>query len=95
MSLLEGFEAVRLIKVGPSLRERLERKIAGVHHREVVARLRRFREGIERDMEPEPWTALEAPMVVMLADLCDGLGLDYREKAMVLGAEGVLTMNYR
>jgi hypothetical protein len=92
MSLLRGFEAVRLVKVGPSLRERLERRIATVHHRAVVGRLRRFRERIERDMEPEPWTALEAPMVIMLADLCDGLGLDEKEKATVLGAEGVLTI---
>jgi hypothetical protein len=92
MSLLEGFEAVRLVKVGPSLRERLERRIAAVHHRAVVGRLRRFREGLERDTEPEPWTALEASMGLMLADLCDVLGLDEREKATVLGVQGVLTM---
>ena len=93
MGLLDGFEAVRVVKVGPSLRERLERRIAAVHHKAVVRRLKRFREGLERDMRPEPWTALEAPTVMMLADLCDVLGLDEREKATVLGAEGVLTMD--
>ena len=93
MSLLEGFEAMRLVKTSPSLRERLERRIAVVNHRAVVGRLHRFREGIERDMQPEPWTNLEAPMLVMLADLCDALGLDEREKATVLGAEGVLALS--
>ncbi len=41
----------------------------------LIARLRRFREHLERDMDPEPWTALEAPMVLLMSDLCDGLGL--------------------
>lgn len=92
MSLLEGFEAMRLVKVGPSLRERVERWIAAVHHRVVVARLRRFREGLERDMHPEPLAALEAPMLLILADVCDALGLDERERDTVLGAEGVLAL---
>jgi hypothetical protein len=92
MSLFQGFKTMQLIKVGPSLRERLERRIAIVHHKAMVGRLRRFREGLERDMRPEPWTALTAPMAMMLADLCDVLGLDERERATVLGADGVLTM---
>ena len=92
MSLLQCFETIRLVKVGPSLRERLERRIAAVHHQAVIDRLRRFREGLERDMVPEAWTALEAPMVLLLADLCDGLGLDEGERAGVMGAEGVLAL---
>jgi hypothetical protein len=54
MSLFEGFETMRLVKTGPSLRERLERRIAAVHRNAVVARLRHFRQQLERDMEPEP-----------------------------------------
>ena len=92
MSLFEGFDTMRLVKVGPSLRERVERRIAAAHHEAVVVRLRRFREQLERDMEPEPLAALEAPLVLILADLCDALGLDEAERAQVLGAEGVMAL---
>jgi len=88
MSLLEGFEEMRLVKVGPSLKERLERWIAERHHRAVVRRLQSLREGVEREMEPESWTALEAPMVLLLADVCDALSLNEAERAIVLGQEG-------
>jgi hypothetical protein len=93
MSLFEGFDKLRLVKVGPSLRERLERRIAGVHRKTVIARLRRFREGLEREMRPESWLDLEAPLVVILADLCDALGLDEGERARVLGYNGVLALS--
>ena len=73
MSLLQGFETMRLVKVGPSLKERLERWIAQQHLEAVIDRLRCLREGLESDMKPEPWTALEAPMVLLLADVCDAL----------------------
>ena len=76
------------MKTGPSLRERLERWIAAAHHDAVIGRLRRFREQLEREVELEPWTALEAPMVLILSDVCDVLGLDENERAIVLGAEG-------
>lgn len=92
MSLLDGFNKMQLVKIGPSLMERIERWIAAVHHKAVVSRLRRFREGLERDMEPEPRTVLDAPMPLIIADLCDALGLDERERATVLGAEGVLAL---
>jgi hypothetical protein len=92
MSLLQGFETMRLVKVGPSLRERLERRVVAVHHNAVVVRLRRFRERLERDMAPEPWTALEAPMVLLLSDICDALGLTEEEQTTVLGQEGVRTL---
>lgn len=92
MSLFEGFGTMRLVKVGPSLRERLERWVAEVHHKGVIARLRHFREQLERDMAPEPWMALEAPMVLLLSDLCDALGLNEGERAGVLGVEGVLAL---
>ena len=88
MSLLEGFETMRLVKVGPSLKERLGRWIAKQHHKAVIDRLRSLREGVERDMQPEPWTALEAPMVLLLADVCNALGLTEGERAIVLGQEG-------
>ena len=83
MSLLEGFETMRLVKVGPSLKERLGRWIAKQHHKAVIDRLRSLREGVERDMQPESWTALEAPMVLLLADVCDALSLDEAERAQL------------
>jgi hypothetical protein len=93
MSLLQGFETMRLVKVGPSLRERMERWIAARHHEAVIARLRSFREGLERDMEPEGWLNLEAPMALILSDLCGALGLTEGEMATVLGAEAVLALS--
>lgn len=92
MSLLEGFNKMALVKVGPRLRERLERRIAGAHHKAMVGRLRDFRQGLERDMQPEPWTALDAPMVMLLGDVCDALGLNEGERAWVLGCEGALAL---
>jgi hypothetical protein len=80
-SLFEGFSTIRLVKVGPNWRERLERRIAVVHHNAVVARLGRFRRRLEHDMEPEPWTALEAPMPLLLFDVCDALRLNEEERA--------------
>jgi predicted HTH transcriptional regulator len=79
---------MQLVKVGPSWRERAEQFVARQHHHAVVNRLRRFREGLEAGMEPEPWTTIEAPAVTFLADICDALHLTANEKAEVLGAEG-------
>ena len=93
MSLLQGFETMRLVKVGPSLRERLERWIAGQYLKVIVARLRCFRERMERDMEPDSWTDLEAPMTILLADVCDALALTKFEKEIVLGQEGLQTLD--
>ena len=92
MSLFEGFNTRRLVKVSPSLLEQLERWGAAVHHKAVITRLRRFREQLERDMAPGPWLALDAPMVLLLSDLCDALGLSEQERARVLGCEGVLAL---
>jgi len=92
MSLLQGFETMHLVKVGPSLGERLERWVAARHHQAVIDRLRRFREGLEPEMESEPWTHLEAPMVLLLSDVCRALGLDEKEQAIVLGDEGMLAL---
>jgi hypothetical protein len=88
MSAVKRLDTMRLVKTGPSLRERLERWIAGQHHKAVITRLRRFREQLERDMQPEPWTALEAPMVLLLSDVCDALSLNEDERATVLGQKG-------
>jgi len=79
---------MQLVKVGPSLRERAEHFVAGQHHHAVVTRLRRFREVLEAEMTPEPWTALEASAVTLLADICDVLYLTPAEKAKVLGSVG-------
>jgi len=89
MSVFEGFETMRLVRTGPNLRQTAERHIAAIHHRAILTRLRQFREQLERDMAPEPWTVLEAPMVLLLADVCDALGLTEEEQADILGPEGV------
>jgi len=92
MSLFEGFTKIRLVKGGPGWREKVERWAAGAHHKVVVNCLCRFRRQLERDMRPESWLDLEAPLVVILADLCNGLGLNEGERAGVLGTEGVLAL---
>ena len=88
MSISQSLSKMRVVKAGPSLRERLERLIAGRHHKAVVTRLRRFRQELQNDMEPEPWTALEAPMVLLLSDVCEALTLTRDERAAILGQEG-------
>ena len=69
---------------GPSLREQL----GSTRHNKVVRQLRHFVENLERDMHPEPWTNLSGPMVLVLADVCDALGLSDDERAVVLGVAG-------
>jgi hypothetical protein len=77
------------VKTGPSLRQRIEWRIAGWHRRVVIARLKHFRQQMECDMQPDSWTELEAPMVLLFSDICDTLGLIEEEKVDVLGSEGV------
>jgi hypothetical protein len=95
MSLLQGFETMRLVKTGPNLRQRLEWWVAKTHRKVTIARLRHFRQQMEQDMQPDSWTELEAPMVLLFSDVCDTLGLTEEEKVDVLGMEGVsaLTAN--
>ena len=88
MSLLQSFDKIQLVKVGPSLRERLERVATANYRLLTIARLRRYRRTVEQEMEPEPWTALEAPVVLTLAEICGALGLSERERTRVLGTEG-------
>jgi predicted HTH transcriptional regulator len=88
MSSLLQIDKMRLIKVGPSLKERIERRIASAHHRVMVDRLQRFREQLEREMVPRPWTDLETTAVAILYDVCHALELNEEERLMVLGQEG-------
>jgi len=81
MSHFALINAMRLERVGPSLRERIARKW-------LVARLVDFRERLAREMDPEPWTALEAPAPAFLDDLCAALGLSEDERKEVLGLLG-------
>lgn len=94
MSKFEGFETMRLVKVGPNLHEWLERWIAAAHHEAVISRLRCFREGLEHDMAPEQWTVLRCPAVLLLSDVCDALGLLEEEKASILGLEGMVALQW-
>jgi hypothetical protein len=66
--------------------------VGAQHHKAVIARLRRFREGLEGDAEPERWTLLEGPAVLLLADVCDALALTEEEQAEVLGQDGERTL---
>lgn len=92
MSLLESFDKMQLVKTGPSLSERLERRIAAAHQKIIVHRLRVFRKQLEVDMEPEPWTLLKCPAVLLLSDICDALELLESEKEDILGAEGAMAL---
>ena len=79
---------MQLTKVGPGLRERVTRYLAGQHHRATVNRLRQYREMLEAGMTPEPWIALEAPVLTVLADVCAALHLTPAEQIEVLGNNG-------
>lgn len=69
-----------VVKVGPSLAERIEKQ------RAVTARtLKRFRERLEHGSDGESWAAMEIPAGLMLADVCDALGLDAVQQRDVLG----------
>ncbi len=72
-----------VVKVGPSLAERIEKQ------RAVTARtLKRFRERLEHGSDGESWAAMEIPAGLMLADVCDALGLDPGQRREVLGDAG-------
>lgn len=85
MSVAEELEGMRLVRTGPSLAER-------IGHKSVMSRLTELRERIEADMLPEPIGALNVSVVVLLADVCEALGLDESETARVLGREGTAAL---
>jgi predicted HTH transcriptional regulator len=93
MSGLLQIDKMKLVKVGPSLKERIERRITSAHHRAMVDRLQRFREQLEREMAPQPWTDLETAAVAILYDICHALGLNEEERLRVIGQEGDRTLN--
>jgi hypothetical protein len=88
MNVIRHLDDLQIARVGPSLRERLHRWIVAVHHRGIVTRLRHFRQQLETDMAPEPWTTLKAPMMLLLADVCEALALSDDERAKVFGQQG-------
>ena len=79
---------IQVVRVSPCLRERTEHYIVRKDHQAVVARLRRLRRELAAGMAPEPWTDLEVPAHIILADVCDALCLTSDEKAIVLGRDG-------
>jgi hypothetical protein len=86
-------QEMELVKVGPSVRERVEHYLAGKHHQNVVNRLRHFREELEEGAALEPWSVIEAPAVLLLADICEALQLTPEETATVLGEDGQHTQD--
>ena len=89
MSLLNTINTMELVQTGPGLRDRLEKWIAARHHKAVVAKLRDFREQLREDAKPDSWVAVEAPLVLILMDMCIALGFDIDDQATVLGIEGL------
>jgi len=87
-------EAVSMyaVKTGFSITERAERLIASKHHKAVLERLGRLRMTLETDAGEE-WTTIDAPIVLILNDVCDYLGLDDAEKEGVLGQSGILALS--
>ncbi len=79
---------MRLVKTGPSLAGHWERLVAAQQQRAMVTRLTRFRQTLEAGAAPDSWTVLDAPLVLVLADICDVLELTDAEKAQVLGTTG-------
>jgi len=58
----------------------------------LVLELMRYRKQLESDMLPEVWTKLEAPVYVILSDICKTLGLSSADTASVLGVDATLQM---
>jgi len=74
---------VEIVRVGPSLGERITKR------RQVETRtLRRLRQALEHGTEGEPWAAVELPAGLLLADVCDALGLSDDQRRDVLGDAG-------
>ena len=67
-------------------------QLVPVEENAMVLRLKGFREYLSERMAPEPWEMLQASMVVLLADICDVLGLTEPEKDQVLGSSGYATL---
>ena len=67
-------------------------QLVPVEGKAMVLRLKGFREYLAERMAPEPWEMLQASMVVLLADICDVLGLTEQEKDQVLGSSGYATL---
>ena len=84
MDVSSHLNDAKIIQV-PGLREQLGQALA---RRYAVAGLRRFRQELERDLAPELWTALEAPAILLLADLCEAMGLSEQQRATVMGQQG-------
>ena len=59
----------------------------------MVDRLQRFREQLEGEMAPRPWTDLETAAVAILYDICHALGLNEEERLRVIGQEGDQALN--
>lgn len=85
---VQALDMRTLAKTGPSVGDRWEHLLATRHQHNLVAKLIRFRETLEAEMAPEPWTQVEAPLLLTLSDICDALALGTQEKAEVLGQEG-------
>jgi hypothetical protein len=84
MDLTNHLDKVKMVNT-LSLREQLGHALAQRH---VVAGLRRFRQQLEKDMAPQEWTTLEAPALLLLADLCEAMSLSEQQRATVMGQRG-------
>jgi len=55
----------------------------------VADRLIDCRRQLEREMAPDPWTDLRTPVVSLLSEVCQALGLTAEDRFRVLGRDGV------
>jgi len=60
---------------------------------ENVTRLRMLRIQLQEEGELEDWTEMTAPVLAMLSDVCDALGLSKGARAQVLGYHNVVLLD--
>lgn len=76
---------IKMVRLGPSLGERISWR------RFVETRaLTRYRRELEQGTAPEAWSEVELPAGLMLADVCDALGLSDEQRQKVLGDAGMV-----
>ena len=59
-------------------------------HEDITARLEGLRREVEQGTAPETWAEIELPVGLLIADVCDALGLSKDQQNQVMGDAGVL-----
>jgi hypothetical protein len=77
-----------LVRIGPSLGERLQGRRETAWRRDATAKLAALRQELEEGTHPEPWAAVELAAGLVMRDVCAALGLSGAETREVLGEAG-------